>query len=79
LKIFSRITGQEKLKFTRKLYHIVKKRKFVKIMAPGGGGNCFYMCLYRENIFKIFFTRTTGLEKLKFTGKLSDRVQKQVC
>jgi hypothetical protein len=33
---FSRIAGPEKLKFTRKLSDIVKKIKFVKIMAPGG-------------------------------------------
>jgi hypothetical protein len=28
-------------------------------------GNNFYMCSYRENISKIFFSITTGPEKLK--------------
>jgi hypothetical protein len=34
------------------------------------------MCIY---ILKIFFSRTTEPEKLKFTYKLSDIVQNQVC
>jgi hypothetical protein len=37
--MFSRIAGPEKLKFTGKLFDVVKKRKFVKIMGMGWGHN----------------------------------------
>jgi tRNA G37 N-methylase Trm5 len=45
-------------------------------MAPGGdvgptiGKTVLYMCLYKENILKIFFSRTTGSEKLKLNETL---------
>jgi hypothetical protein len=44
----------------------------MKIMAFGVlwghiGGNCFCTCLWREKILTIYFSSTTGLEKLKFT------------
>jgi hypothetical protein len=42
-------------------------------------GNCFYICLDKENTFKIFFSRTNEPEKLKFARNLSDIVQQQVC
>jgi hypothetical protein len=54
-----------------------------QIMVPGvkmghNKENHFYTCLYGENVSKIF-SRTIGPEKLKFTWKLSDIAQKQVC
>jgi hypothetical protein len=73
----------EKLNLTWKLSDKYYKIKFVKTMVPGVGwghnrGNCFYICLYRKNIFKIYIWITTGREKLNFTWNLSEIVQNQV-
>jgi hypothetical protein len=68
--------------YMKALWHSTKI-SFLKRWSLGVGWghnreNCFYMCLYRKNIFQIFFSTTTGPENLKFTWKLSDIVQKQV-
>jgi hypothetical protein len=42
-------------------------------------GNCFYICLCRKYISKIFWRRTTVPEKLKFIWKLNNIVQIQIC
>jgi hypothetical protein len=80
-KNFSWTTSPEKiLKFLWKLWDCIKA-SLLKWWPPGAGWghnmrNCFYMCLYRKNIFKI--ARTTGPETIKFIWKLSDIVQKQI-
>jgi hypothetical protein len=52
-----------------KAFWLSTKAILLKSWLPGVGwshnrGNCFYMCLYRENAFKII-SRTTGPEKLQ--------------
>jgi dihydrofolate reductase len=42
------------------------KSKFVKIMVHGGRV-LLHLFIYRKNISKIFFSRATLLEKLKYT------------
>jgi hypothetical protein len=56
---------------------------FLKTMIPRGSGEAIIgetvLHVFRKNISKIFFCKTTCPEKLKFTWKLSDIVQKQFC
>jgi hypothetical protein len=67
LKIFFlRSNGQEMLIFTRKHSDVVQKSWPLEVWWGHNRGNCFCMCLYRENILKIF-SKTTGPEKLEFT------------
>ena len=42
-------------------------------------GSKFCIWLYRKNLLKIFFSRTTGQGKLRFTWKLPDIEEIQVC
>jgi hypothetical protein len=76
---FSRTTGPEKLKFTWKLSDIVQNQVYEKYGPRWWGraikGETGFTCVY----IKIFFSRTTEPEKLKFISQLFNIVQKQVC